>query len=318
MTELYTSAFTSLDFVEGDSVERAEVFVVVGKGNITEIKASGSGKAKQVIIDAGRVHNGRPLYSKGWAPADSDIITKAQEALDNDEVVEFRIETVRNKGVDRSEPIDNLRKGMENARENVTLSVARIKLNSEDTWTEGIMRTNPKEDKIKTGRTAADLTDEELGAKSGSSNSGSNNSGWANSVEPQPWIAKLSNGSVNPGSYHVAALSNIYGFVADYNRENELELSVDDIRKVAKTLLTLAGKLQLAVFNGELETVELDKQSHTRARALLFENIKNQHVLTAETVSDNTALKGWMKNIYSSALEQWKWSIEGVEAILAD
>lgn len=318
MTELYTSAFTSLDFVEGDSVERAEVFVVVGKGNITEIKASGSGKAKQVIIDAGRVHNGRPLYSKGWAPADSDIITKAQEALDNDEVVEFRIETVRNKGVDRSEPIDNLRKGMENARENVTLSVARIKLDSEDTWTEGIMRTNPKEDKVKTGRTAADLTDEELGAKSGSSNSGSNNSGWSNSVEPQPWIAKLSNGSVNPGSYHVAALSNIYGFVADYNRENELELSVDDIRKVAKTLLTLAGKLQLAVFDGELETVELDKQSHTRARALLFENIKNQHALTAETVSDNTALKGWMKNVYSSALEQWKWSIEGVEAILAD
>lgn len=316
MTELYTTAFNSKDFVEGDAVERAEVFVVVGKGNITEIKESGSGKAKQVIIDAGRLHDGRPLYSKGWAPADSEIIKKAQEAFDKEETIDFRIETVRNKGVDRSTPIDDLRKGMENARKNVTLSVARIKLASEDTWTEGIMRTNPKEDTIKTGRTAADLTDEELGAKSASNNNSS--SSWSNSVEPQPWIAKLSNGSVNPGSYHVAALSNIYGFVADYNRDKELELSVEDIRKVSKVILNLAGKLQLAVFDGELEAVELDKQSHTRARALLFENIKNQHALSAEIVSDNSELKNWMKQVYTSALDQWKWSIEGVEAILAD
>lgn len=318
MTELYTSAFVSKDFVEGDAVERAEVFVVVGKGNITEIKDSGSGKAKQVIIDAGRVHDGRPLYSKGWAPADSDIIKKAQEALDNEETVEFRIETVRNKGVDRSEPIDELRKGMENARKNVTLSVARIKLVSEDTWTEGIMRTNPKEDKVKTGRTAADLTDEELGTKSNSAGNGSTGNSWSNSVEPQPWIAKLKNGSINPGSYHVAALSNIYGFVSDYNRENELGLSVEDIQKVSKVVLSLANKLQVAIFEGELETPELDKQSHTRARALIFENVKNQNHLTSEIVEDSAELKNWMKAVYTAALKQWQWSIEGVEALLGE
>lgn len=318
MTELYTTAFTSLDFVEGDAVERAEVFVVVGKGKVSEIKESGSGKAKQVVIDAGRLHNGRPLYSKGWAPSDSEIIKKAQEALDKEEVVDFRIETVRNKGVDRSAPIDSLRKGMENARDNVTLSVALLKLDSETEWTEGILRTNPKEDKRKTGRTAADLTDEELGAKSNSATAGSTGSSWSNSVEPQPWIARLSNGSVNPGSYHVAALSNIYGFVADYNRDNSLDLSIEEIRKVSKALLSLAGKLQLAVFEGEMESVELDKQSHTRARALLFENVKNQHGITSEIVSDNSALKSWMKDVYTSALEQWKWSIEGVDSIVPE
>lgn len=322
MTELYTTAFVSKDFVEGDAVERAEVFVVVGKGNITEIKDSGSGKAKQVIIDAGREHQGRPLYSKGWAPADSDIIKKAQEALDNEETVEFRIETVRNpkntrtkENVDRSIPIDELRKGMENARENVTLSVARIKLVSEDDWTDGILRTNIKEDRVKTGRTAADLDDSELdtGRKASSGSSYE----YSDSVEPQAWISRLKNGSVNPGSYHVAALSNIYGFVADWNREHsDVEIDVEAARRISRSLLGVAGKLQVKIFDGELEAPDLGKQSHTRARALIFETIKNQEPITEGVVENSDEFKAWLRKVYNAALSHWQWSVETVEPLV--
>lgn len=315
MTELYTSAFVSKDFVEGDAVERAEVFVVVGKGNITEIKDSGSGKARQVIIDAGRVHDGRPLYSKGWAPADSEVIKKAEEALEKDEPIDFRIETVRNKGVDRSKPIDGLRKGMENARENVTLSVARIKLVSEDDWTDGILRTNPKEDRVKTGRTAADLDDSELdtGRKASSGSSYE----YSDSVEPQAWVPRLKNGSVNPGSYHVAALSNIYGFVADWNREHsDVEIDVETARRISRSLLGVANKLQVKVFDEELEAPDLGKQSHTRARALIFETIKNQEPITESVVENSDEFKNWLKKIYNASWSQWQWSVETVEPLV--
>lgn len=317
MSDFYTSAFTSKDFVEGDEVERAEVFVVVGRGNVHELIESGSGKSKQIVIDTGKEYNGRPLYSKGWAPADSEVIKKAEEALENSASVDFRIETVRNKGVDRSAPIAELKKGMENARENVMHSVAAIKLVSEESWTEGIMRTNPREDKRKTGRTAADLSDEELNAGNSANNGSAGQVSYSDSVEPQAWVATLKDGSVNPGSYHVAALSNIYGFVADWNREhNEVELSVESMRRVSKGLLSITNKLQVEVFEGQLEAADLGKQSHTRARALVFENVKNENPLTNEVANDTTALKTWLKDVYTGALEQWQWSIEGVSKLV--
>lgn len=318
MSDLYTSAFVSKDFVEGDAVERAEVFVVVGRGRVHEVKESGSGKSKQIVIDAEKEWNNHPIYSKGWAPADSEVVKKAEEALENGSIVDFRVETVRNKGVDRSLEIGPLKKGMENARENVMHSLAQIKLEDEEKWTEGILRTNPKEDTRKTGRTAADLSDDELGGGSSSSNNnGGGNTTYSNSVEPPAWVATLKDGSVNPGSYHVAALSNVYGFVADWNREHEdVEISVETMRRVAKALLSVANKLQIRVFEGQIEAPELDKQSHTRARAIVFETIKNQYPLTNEIANDNVELKAWLKNLYSAALEQWQWSIENVNDLV--
>lgn len=315
MSDFYTSTFISKDFVEGDEVERAEVFVVVGRGRVDKLVDSSSGKARQVVIDAGGVWNNRPLFSKGWAPADSEVIKKAEEALEKDEPIEFRIETVRNKGVDRSKPIDELRKGMENARENVTLSVARIKLVSEDDWTDGILRTNIKEDRVKTGRTAADLDDSELdtGRKASSGSSYE----YSDSVEPQAWISRLKNGSVNPGSYHVAALSNIYGFVADWNREHsDVEIDVEAARRISRSLLGVAGKLQVKIFDGELEAPDLGKQSHTRARALIFETIKNQEPITEGVVENSDEFKAWLRKVYNAALSHWQWSVETVEPLV--
>lgn len=312
MSDLFTSAFTSKDFVEGDPVERAEVFVVVGRGHVHEIQEATSGKSKKVVFDAEKEWKGHPIYSKGWAPSDSDVIKKAEEALKNGSIVDFRIETVRNKGVDRSTEIALLKKGMDNARTNVMHSLAQIKLEDEENWTEGILRTNPKEDKRRTGRTAADLSDDELANSSSSRNSGQSYS-YSNSVEPQAWVSKLEDGSVNPGSYTVAALSNIYGFVADWNREHDdVDFSVEGTRRVAKALLSVANKLQLRIFDGKMETPELDKQSHTRARAIIFETVKNQYPLTNEIAEDSVVLKGWLKDVYTAAFDQWQWSVENV------
>lgn len=315
--ELYTTAFTSKDFVEGDPVERAEVFVVVGRGTVKEIVTSGSGKAKQVVIDAGKEHNGRPLYSKGWAPVDSNILKKAEEASKNDSVIDFRIETVRNdkntrthEKVDRSIPIADLKKGMENARENVTHSIAAIKLSDEEKWTEGIMRTNPKEDTKKTGRTALDLSDDEIGSKKSSSSSYTP----ANLFEPQPWVLKNRHGEIQPGSTAVAVPLTMYSFVSEWERENSLNLGKDKF-DVTEALINAANKLQIAIYADSeepLEKPDLSLGSHTRARALVFDIVKTFYPIDESIVSD---LDSWVDSIVDKGTKMWKWSIKHIEKL---
>lgn len=316
--ELYTTAFTSHDYEGGNDVERAEVFVVEGRGNVKEIKASGSGKSFQVMIDAGKEYEGRPLYSKGWAPADSDVVKKAQEALDNGKTVDFRIETVRNKGVDRSTPIAELKKGMENARKNVMHSVARIKFAEEpdDAWTDGIMRTNPLEDKKKTGKTALDLTAEELATNSQSNNGGNNYSNNNQGVEPPQYITRKFDGSINQGSLAVSVPLTLYNFVSStINKDSDLNIDEKQRMVLTKGLLSTANKLQLAIFEGELETPDLGASSHTRARSLVFNAIELFFPITEEVVSSNDNVKEWLSKIYEKALGMWKWSIAEVDKI---
>lgn len=311
--EFYTTAFVSLDFVEGDPVERAEVFIVEGKGNVKEVVESDSGKAKQVVIDAGKEHNGKPMYSKGWASFDSEVIKKAEEALEKGESVDFRLETVRNKGIDRSEPIAKLKKGMENARKNVMHSAARIKLSSEDSWTEGIMRTNPKEDKNRTGRSALDLTDDEL--SSSGSNSTSSKPVYSG-LEPQPWNTKNAKGDINPGSTAVSVPLTLYNFVSEWSKKHEeVELSEKQKMVVTKALLSTSNRLQLSIYEGELESPDLSLGSHTRARSLVFNVIETFFPITEEVVSNSENLKNWVNEIHDKSLGMWKWSISEIEKI---
>lgn len=311
--EFYTTASTSLDYVEGDPVERAEVFVVQGRGNIKEIIDASSGKSRQIVIDAGKEYNGKPMYSKGWAPTDSEVIKKAEEALSNGESVDFRLETVRNKGVDRSEPIAELKKGMDNARKNVMHSVAMIKTTGEDSWTEGIMRTNPKEDKNRTGRSALDLTDDEL--SSSGSNSTSSKPVYSG-LEPQPWNTKNAKGDINPGSTAVSVPLTLYNFVSEWSKKHEeVELSEKQKMVVTKALLSTSNRLQLSIYEGELESPDLSLGSHTRARSLVFNVIETFFPITEEIVSNNENLKNWVNEIHDKSLGMWKWSISEIEKI---
>lgn len=313
----YTTAFTSQDFVEGDAIERAEVFVVEGQGLVNDVVESSSGKSLQVVIDAHKEFKGKPMYSKGWAPIDSAVIKKAQEAQEKGIAVDFRIETVRNKGVDRSTPIAELKKGMENARNNVMHSVARIKLADEDSWTDGIMRTNPKEDTKRTGRSALDLSDDEISSNSGNSSNSSANVSTYTGLEPQPWATRNSAGDVNPGSLAVSVPLTLYSFVAAWNKNNDSNVEISEKQRMVltKALLSVSNKLQVSIYEGKLESPDLSLGSHTRARALVFNVVEVFFPITEEVASSNENVKEWMNEIHDKALAMWKWSIGEIDKL---
>lgn len=308
--DLYTTAFVSHDFVEGDSVPRAEVFVVMGRGRVDELIPSDSGKSQQIVIDTGKIFKNKPLKSKGWAPVDSSILKKAQEALDNDTLVDFRIETVRNKNVDRSIPIETLKTGMENARENVIHSVARIKLVNEEEWTNGIMRTNPKEDVRKTGRSALDLSDDEISAEKSSSTS---NNSYSSMFEPPAWVTRNKNGEVHPGATAVSVPLTFYSFISKWERDKNI--TVKQKFAVTEALVKASNELQMGIYSNFEEPLtkpDLSLGSHTRARALVFDVIETFYPVT-EDISSN--LDEWVNNIVEKGLKMWKWGIKQVNEI---
>lgn len=313
--EFYTSAFTSKDFVEGDEVERAEVFVVVGKGEVTEIKDSKAGKSKQIIIDAHKEYQGEALFSKGWVPNDSEIVKKAEEALKNNTPVEFRIETVRNKDVDRTIPISELKSDMQTARKSVMNSMARIKFEDENTWVEGIMRTNPKEDKIKTGRTALDLSEAELSGSENKKSSQQETTTYNNSFEPAPWKTLTKDNTVNPGSIAVSVPITINSFIHEQEKEKGFKLNTKKRLMLSHAILLTTNKLQLAIYDGKLEKPDLSLGSHSRARALVFETIKINDSLTEDVASSKENLHNFIEETQKTALELWKWSITEIEKI---
>lgn len=310
----FTSAFVSKDFVEGDKVDRAEVFVVIGRGKVETIITSGSGKSQQLVIDTGKMYKNQPLKSKAWAPTDSQVIKKAEEALEKDIPLDFRFETVRNKGVDRSIPIDVLKKGMENARENVIHSVAAVKLETEENWTNGIQRTNPKEDTKKTGRSALDLTDEELKSNNNKSNNNSS------SFESSPWNTLNSDGSVNPGSVAVSVPLTIYNFIAEWNRtHDDVDLQDKQILKLTKIIMNIASKLQMEIYSEQgkdLDVPDYSLGSHTRARAIVFENIKNYYPITNDIIAKSENVAQWRDDLYVKSLKMYKWSINEIEKLV--
>lgn len=294
----YTTAFVSHDFVQNDPVERAEVFVVLGQGRVVEVNTSNRGDSKQLVIDAGHTdRSGRSIYSKGWAPADSEVIKKGEAAHKSGEPIDFRIETFRQKQVDRSLPIDDLRKGMENARENVYNSMASVKFADEDNWTIGIMRTNPIEDKPRIGgKGAFDMTPEELGLLK--PNGGGESSGAVLASKAEPWV-----------NY-----SKFYLFLAKQAKENGVELNEAKLKAGSNGLAKVVTKLQLTI-DSDLEKVDFSRPSYVDAQELVLLVAEGFYPLNDTVFVDKSSLVAWITDIQSQSLNIYEFSVNSTSNI---
>lgn len=313
-----TKTYSSHPFISHDGPDengiRAEVRVVTGYGNIKNIEPSANGKASNVVFS---VDNTR-FDLKGWAPEDSDVMKKVHEAHDNNEPIHFRIETRRKDHVDRSLPMDTVapKKDMNAARDNIFKSLAAVKLEDDDEWTiSKHALTRLEEDPRTSGAHSA--YDHSIDELRGSSKAATENRGGSrHSIESTPFFTRNNNGKVNPGSTAVAVPLNLYNFVSEWNRTHEdVDFSEKQLITITKAMLLTANRLQKDIYDGELEEPDLSLGSHTRARALIFDVIRNFFPITEETVADKKSLQSWVDEVHQKALSMWKWSIDEIEKL---
>jgi hypothetical protein len=112
--------FISHDGVDANGV-RAEVYVQDGEGVIKEIKESANGTADiHFTVDNLKF----PVH--GWIGQDNPVYQVVKKAKETGEKVSFRIESQRKSKVDRTIPMEELRKDMNSAREKTISILAAI------------------------------------------------------------------------------------------------------------------------------------------------------------------------------------------------
>lgn len=312
----YSAApFISYDGKDENGV-RAEVKVGIGYGLVDEIAPSAKGVAANVLF----VVSNSKYKSSGWAPTDSNVMAKVKEAESRGEPIHFRIETKRKDGIDRSTPMSVLNppRDMTAAKENLLKSLVAVRFDDESDWTiSPHALTRIDEDPRSSGSavSAYDMSAEDLAASKPQASSNDNNGSSFNSFEPAPWTTYRNTGEINPGSIAVSVPLTIYSFVEEFCRENNVEIADKQKVAVARGLISTANRLQLSIYDGELESPDLAAGSHTRARALVFSGIKDFYPLTAEKVASPDSLKVWLGEIHDKSLAMWKWSISEIEKI---
>lgn len=134
--------FISFDGVDENGV-RAEVLVVVQVGATIISVNEGEGVA-QIAFKSSNPKLVRPF--KGWVLTEDSIFPYIQEAYKAGRSVNFRLEYQRKAKVDRSIPIKDLRKTIEEANTNTRIIVAMV-----DDHVSSEAVTNPNEDPKATG-----------------------------------------------------------------------------------------------------------------------------------------------------------------------
>lgn len=308
--------YSSRPFVSKDGVDengiRAEVRVLNGYGAIENIVKSKRGNSNNVSF---AVRNNEYLVS-GWS-RDVDVMKLIEEAQENNAPIYFRIETRRKDEVDRTLPIEEISKGMENAKKNTIKSIAAVRMNESDEWTissDAVTRLD-EDPKRSTGLYSAyDSNPEDLKPAPASAPRS------FNGREPAPFIARFDTGEVNPGSSALQAIFGFFQWILEEERKGTFEIEKERRKEVARDLLLVANSLQLAIY-GKIEKElkggpDLTTGSHIKARALIFESIRSFYPLTTEILNDEISYKKWLKSVRSVSLSVWEWLIQESEEFM--
>lgn len=297
--------FVALDGPD-DNDFRAEVHVTKGlaRGSDIEIEESKNGNAYNVSF---AVDNNKHGVS-AWVPKE-DPVSKKLDDLQDDDLVEFRVERRRRKGVDRKTPIKELIT-LQKAGDSISKSLVAVKFERDDEWTYSpLIVTNPKEDPSDdNGLHSAfgmDVEPKKSEKKSGN---------FTSSFEAPPYRAINNDGSVNLGSSAVQAAISFYAFVLDETRKSDLvEYSSEEARRLSRILISIANRAQVEVYDGELERPDMDLGSSVRARAIVFDVVRYHYPITEELKEDSVA-KTWARNVTDMVVELWKWSADIVKS----
>lgn len=311
--------FVAKPFITKDGADpqgiRAEVKVLTGYGDIKETKTSAGGKMTNIVFTG---ENFR-YDQNGWAQNDTDLFKKIEEAEKNSEAIHFRIEYRRKESIDRSIPFNEMgtENNMSKAKDMYFKSLAAVRADSDDDWTFAPNAvTNPNEDPSMGGIIPAGM-----GAVVKDSPSQDFNAPkYDNLVEPPRWVSHKADGSLNLGSAASAVVINTYGFVMDLRSEKELDfLDSKKARTLTRLLVRVASKIQVNVYSERedaLESADLSLESHTRARAIVFNLVKNMHLPTDEVLSDKESFREYAESLTEEGTAIFQWGISETEKLL--
>lgn len=323
MTEikLWSAApFISYDGVDNQGV-RAEVKVVKGCGLISSIEESDKGKAIKVSFNSGH-----PKFrSSGWISISEPIADICKEAEANGEHLEYRIETRRKEGVDRQLSITDLSKTADVAKDNVhkaLVAVRRVEQENAEWILSPKALTRMDEDPTRGLLSANDYSIEELdklATKKGNMSVNSAQNYPSYNSEGSPWVTVDNDGNVKPGSAAVAVPLTIFSFLSKYFKDNSMTVDRMTHINTVKVVLDICNQAQMKILSehgNPIEKPNLAESSHTRARALVFENMEHLSPLTEEILNDKKALEEWHDSTLTTVVKMWDWSIKEVEKLL--
>lgn len=324
-----TNLFTAKPFISHDGPDekkvRAEVEVFTGFSTISEIKDSKNGNSKHVsFVNPKSEHD-----VKGWAWVnDEGIISRVEKAFESGEPLHFRIEKRRKPHIDRSLPMSKVSPpgDMAAARDNVIRSLVAVRFDDEKDWAVGrsILTRFDEDPKFNSGfNSANDYSLEELNALAGkgSSNDNQQGSGYSSgysrssSIESAPFKTLNPDGTVNPGGPAVSVRLNFMNFIYEWLRDHDdvKRLNKRQVMLLADKMTEIANMLQVAVYEGDLEKPDYELGSHTRARSVVYDTIRNFYPITNEALSSRESVNEWAKNVTKEALENWHWALSQAE-----
>lgn len=313
MGNTYSSAPIISHDAEFEGV-RAEVKVVRGVGIVDSIEPSKSGKAVKVSFS---VSNSDYLPSGSVPLAQEKVVDFVKQAHESKEPIAFRIETRRQKHIDRTVPIADI-STLAVAAKSIHKSLAAVGPEDGELIFSDFAVTDPAEDPADNNsgiHSALGKVNKPVNKASSASN---NNS----SVEPAPYVTWLDEGVVNPGSFAVVGPLAMHSYINDYMRDRNIEgIPKSIVMKLALTMMEAASELQVAFWGDELEGPDLGAASHTRARSIIFEIARTDYPLELEALRDaddeglQSLLAEWKASTVRRGLKLWQWATRTVKHI---
>lgn len=292
---------------------RAEVKVTLGFGHVDGVEPSKAGKAAKVSF---RVDNNNFLVS-GWVPVDSPIMKKVEEAEKTGEPIHFRTEIRRKNNIDRSIPLSTLLppKDMAAAKENSNKALVGVKLDDDEEWTYDKMVTSPKEDPTDGVYPASDADVDRYASAAHHRMEASQGGGDSRSFESTPFYVRNRDGSTNAGSIAVSVPLTLFSFVTSWERDHDLTLEEKARFSVTAALLGVANRLQVAIYDDEekISRPDLSLGSHTRARAVTFEVVRDFYPITAEVAESSESISEWADKVFDKGLLVFRWTVSTAE-----
>lgn len=316
--------FISYDGEDQQGV-RAEVMVYRGLANVHTIEDKQEGGSVKFSFLADNIKY--PVGAWVNKSRDEKIYEALKETHDNDGEIYVRIEKKRKPKVDRESKMEEIapHRDMAKSSENSIRIIAGIRHDEDEEWVESSESvTLASEDEQYMGGSTGSVKATAANTQNKARQNSSVNP-FSDSVEAPPYKTFNFDNSVNPGSGAVGAVANIYNFVNEYFIKHP-ELSLPDDERKAQTikielttkLLDVCNRAQVAVYNGRLETPQMSLNSHTRARAYVFQNTESDMPITQEHVDDMDAFNEHCDKLYEKVVRMWKWAMKLAQDIEDD
>ena len=306
--QLFTKApFISHDGPDAQGV-RAEVKVYTGHSTIKEFEDGEKSLKVSFLNPKSKYLTNGYLWKR-----DEKLVEMFQRAQQDETPLWFRIEQPRKDGIDRSIPISELLPAGDTkaARDNSHRRVAALKINEGDEWTFSSMAlTNPAEDPVVDGvYSALNYT-----PPASTSAPAASDRYASQRLENPPYMTLNPDGTINPGGPLVASLLSLANFLFEWNRDHDdISLNEGQVRYLSCKMLEIANRLQLMIYRGAMVKPDYSIGSHTRAKAAIYETIRNYHPITAESLKSKDSVAEWLQNVEETAGECFVWAMSVAE-----